>query len=124
MLDGKDNGMTGVEILAMEEVVTAYAFNLKGYLLFILAASVFCTIIGIIAGIPNDITFGVGVGLAFGLGVGALLGLIPAWTTLPKEYEAQYKVIISDEVSMNDFLSKYEIIDQEGKIYTVRERND
>lgn len=46
---------------------------------------------------------------------------IPAWTTLPKEYETRYKVIISDEVSMNDFTTRYKIIDQEGKIYTVRE---
>ena len=33
----------------------------------------------------------------------------------------QYKVTISDEVSMNEFFDKYEIIDQEGKTYTVRE---
>lgn len=34
----------------------------------------------------------------------------------------EYKVTIDDSVSMNDFLDKYEILDQEGKIYTVRER--
>lgn len=33
----------------------------------------------------------------------------------------EYKVTISNEVSMNKFFDKYEIIDQEGKIYTVRE---
>lgn len=27
-----------------------------------------------------------------------------------------------DSVSMNEFLDKYEILDQEGKIYTVKER--
>jgi hypothetical protein len=55
--------------------------------------------------------------------VSGLIGLIPANATLPDEYETQYKVTISDEVFMNDFLDRYEIIDQEGKIYTVRERN-
>ncbi len=34
----------------------------------------------------------------------------------------KYKVTIEDSVSMNDFLDKYEILDQEGKIYTVKER--
>ena len=34
----------------------------------------------------------------------------------------EYKVSIDDSVSMNEFLDKYEILDQEGKIYTVRER--
>ena len=32
------------------------------------------------------------------------------------------KVTINDSVSMNEFLDKYEILDQEGKIYTVKER--
>ena len=27
-----------------------------------------------------------------------------------------------DSVSMNEFLDKYEILDQEGKIYTVKEK--
>lgn len=34
----------------------------------------------------------------------------------------EYKVTIDDSVSMNEFLDKYEILDQEGKIYTVREK--
>ena len=34
----------------------------------------------------------------------------------------EYKVTIDDSVSMNEFLDKYEILDQDGKIYTVRER--
>lgn len=34
----------------------------------------------------------------------------------------EYKVTIDDSVSMNEFLGKYEILDQEGKIYTVREK--
>lgn len=34
----------------------------------------------------------------------------------------EYKVTIDNSVSMNEFLDKYEILDQEGKIYTVKER--
>ena len=35
----------------------------------------------------------------------------------------EYKVTIDDSVSMNKFLDKYEIIGQEGKIYTVKEKS-
>lgn len=34
----------------------------------------------------------------------------------------KYKVTIEDEVRFNDFNEKYEIINQEGQIYTVKER--
>lgn len=36
----------------------------------------------------------------------------------------EYKVIISDDISFKEFYDKYEIIKVEGKIYTVRERNN
>lgn len=39
-----------------------------------------------------------------------------------KNYETRYQITIDDSVSMNEFQSKYEIIEVEGKIYTVRER--
>lgn len=55
----------------------------------------------------------------FGMLFGGVVGSLAA---APAEYETQYKVTISDEVSMNDFLEKYGIVDQEGKIYTVVER--
>lgn len=58
--------------------------------------------------------------VAFGLLIGIPSGYIGADSR--KVYEEEYKVTISDEVSMNEFLEKYEIISQEGKIYTVRER--
>ena len=34
--------------------------------------------------------------------------------------EYKYKVTIDDTVSLNEFYEKYEIIDQEGKIYTIK----
>ena len=39
-----------------------------------------------------------------------------------KKYETRYQVTIDDSVAMNEFQNKYEIIEVEGKIYTVRER--
>ena len=34
----------------------------------------------------------------------------------------EYKVTIDDSVSMNEFQEKYEIIEVEGKIYTIKEK--
>ena len=38
------------------------------------------------------------------------------------KYETHYQVTVDNSVSMNEFQNKYEIIEVEGKIYTVRER--
>ena len=37
------------------------------------------------------------------------------------KYETHYQVTVDNSVSMNEFQDKYEIIEVEGKIYTVRE---
>ena len=39
-----------------------------------------------------------------------------------RKYEIHYQVTVDDSVSMNEFQNKYEIIEVEGKIYTVRDR--
>ena len=118
--------MTGVEILAMEEVATKFAYN---WTVFLIVAGVFfsiLTVAGFIIMTSNcgswkDLLIGAIIGLLVGAGFGAIAG---SGEKTPTEYETQYKVTISDEVPMNDFLERYEIIDQEGKIYTVRDRNE
>jgi hypothetical protein len=114
--------MTGVEILATSEVVAAYEFSWGIYIGAIIIFIVLMTIASICSvryvG-TEDIVIGAITGLVFG----ATLGLFPAHSIIPSEYKTHYKVTISDEVSMNDFLERYEIVDQEGKIYTVRERD-
>lgn len=56
-------------------------------------------------------------GLIFGCGI---YGLI-FHEIFPTEYNT-YKVTISENVSMTEFYEKYEIIDTDGEIFTVRER--
>lgn len=117
--------MTGVEILAVEQVATKYAFNWGAWGLCVGVGIVFCAIIGVVTGLSyyskwTDFLTGVCIGLIFG----GIIGLLPGFTTKPIEFENRYKVTISEEVSMVEFMERYEIIDQEGKIYTVREIND
>ena len=59
------------------------------------------------------------IALALGSGIVGSLGGTYSKTDIN---HIEYKVTIDDSVSMNEFLDKYEIIDQEGKIYTIKER--
>ena len=118
--------MTGVEILAMEEVAVAFGFN---WLAFWVITGLL-TFAGFVLGLViaekyaydwQLVTALVLVGIIGGLLIGGPIGFA---SSEPTAYETQYKVTVSDEVPMNEFLERYEIIDQEGKVYIVRERND
>lgn len=50
----------------------------------------------------------------------ALIGFISSFI-IQVPYYTSYEVILEDSVSMNEFLDKYEILDQRGQIYTVKE---
>ena len=116
--------MTGVEILASKEVATAFAFSwVKFWTAFIIIVLV-GVFIGTLVSLSCKDFEGLAIGCVLAIIFGVVVGVGVGVDGLPTEYETQYKVTISDEVSMNDFLERYEIIDQEGKIYTVRERNE
>lgn len=114
--------MTDVEILAIEEAVVSNKFNypifgiILTFLIAIIATEYLATF-GTTRFI-DDIPW-LGIILAIAVGVCVLAG----WITNEPQYETQYKVTVSDEVSMNEFFEHYEIIDQEGKIYIVREKD-
>lgn len=119
--------MNGVEILLMTEVATEFTCNRWvvwiTFIIFIIGG----TIIGYFSHKKCDVVEKFLYTVLFGL-TGALFGML-AWlivvalTTTPTSYETQYKVTIDDSVSMNEFMDNYEILDQEGKIYTVREKD-
>lgn len=50
------------------------------------------------------------------------LTIVSGYLITEDKYETRYQVTMDDSVSMNEFQDKYEIIEVEGKIYTVRER--
>lgn len=56
--------------------------------------------------------------------VGILLGLFVG--VMHNQYlkPVTYDVMIGDNVSFNEFTEQYEIIEQNGNIYTVKERNN
>ena len=117
--------MTGVEILSMTEVATEYTYNYWVAGIIYLIVVIGCGILGASVPYANNCNWLEGAGI--GILVSGLLGIllfaaVCVASQEPIAYETQYKVTIDESVSMVEFLDKYEILDQEGKIYTVRER--
>lgn len=116
--------MNGVEILSQEEVVAATACNMNAVGIGVIATIIIMVIISaFIAWHEGD-----GMYVLLFILLGLVLSFVTAImissaTSHPTTYETHYKVTINDEVSLNEFYEKYEIIEQEGKIYTVREKN-
>lgn len=117
--------MEGVEILASNEVAIVWeGWNWPGFWTIFGIVLMTSFLGGIIAALIEQ-SFGFGLCLFFiSLLMNTMLLGIPSGCTAvePIAYETHYKVTIDDSVSMNEFLDKYEVLDQEGKIYTVRER--
>lgn len=111
--------MEGIEILSIGEIGINPVFNwsaaiIGGILIGLIFA--FCTGIAensvglfIVMFILCTSFFGA----IFGFGIEKYADTAPT-----------YKVIISDTVSLNEFYDKYEILEQDGKIFTIMERND
>ena len=117
--------MIGVEILNKTQVVAESAFNWTAFWIFGSIIFGLFIVTGIILSITEGLDFVswpviVVVGIILGLLCGFLIGMDHE---VPTKYESHYQIIIDDSVSMNEFLDKYEIIDTEGKILTVRERD-
>ena len=111
--------MTGVEILSSSEVAIGFEFNLQAAIIILFA----CLILFLVIGFSIDKDAVVKVFLPTGLLVGLWAGsIVGASSQIPTGYTMEHKVLISEEASLQDFLEKYELVDQEGKIYTVIEK--
>lgn len=115
--------MNGVEILSATEVAIKSVCNMPAVWIAFFVILTCCIGLGSYLTVKHKDSvwlltlFVVGFILAIFIG-----GIVVAVTSTTVEYETHYKVTIDDSVSMNEFLDKYEILDQEGKIYTVKER--
>ena len=107
--------LNGVEILSQEVINTAkcnYSILVIGMITSLLLGIFFSCLINLYFG--QVIVF-------LGLFMSCILTLIFPKST--DEY-TRYKVSISEEVNFVEFNEKYEIISQDGKIYTIKERVD
>ena len=110
--------MNGVEILSSETIYNTILPGWCGALAFMLMAAS-CVGTGVFAGYKK-------IGLTITSCALVVVSIVVMTLTLLSNHNSinhiEHKVTIDDFVSMNEFLDKYEILDQEGKIYTVKER--
>lgn len=112
--------MNGITVLSVGE----YVETIGGAWSFMAALLL---VFGIIVALAGAITFLVskGAGTAIGLFACFIGGCMLASSS--REYKnsgpqiniPQYKITISDSVPYNEFVEKYEVLNIEGKIYTV-----
>ena len=117
--------MEGVTILNEFEVVTQVGggFNDAVAGIVILLAVVICAIIGGAFGCEDGFTavgsvMGALIGVLLGFLIGAIAGTVFASPT-ETSTKICYEVIVDDSVSMNEFYSKYNIVEQRGDIFVV-----
>ena len=116
--------MQGVEILTSAQVATEWVFNWNAFWIAFGVIFAICIIAMIIDSVRYWFEWSLMLvvcvaGAILGSMVGTLLGDL---CKIPTTYETQYKVTISNEVSMTEFYEHYTVIDQDGKIFTVKEK--
>ena len=108
----------GIEILSQEIIKESTDLGLKIFLTG--------SIIALALGVLLEVFYfqdGHGVQIAVcGIGLCLVLGAVidNVYQISTDKYE--YKVIIDDNVSMTEFYKQYKIIDQDGKIFIIREK--
>lgn len=115
--------MNGITILYQEPIykIICVNENILNLLAFILIAMFLGAII-------STICFelkGVIICVILGCATIFAMGILDSYSTTTEEIEGyEYKVTIDNSVPMKEFLSKYEIINQEGEIFTIVEREN
>lgn len=111
--------MDGVTILATEQVASSFSFNWWACLIGFIIFGVFTIAIGLAHDMLGDAIIYILAGI-FGIVAGVIAGFAFG---IPTEYETQYKVTVTSDVSMAEFYEHYEVVEQEGLIFTVKEKN-
>ena len=109
--------MNGVTILNSYESLTNFGS--------ILLMSILCTwfLAAAIVALFALLKYGCDSWKEFAILVVCIVLFIICGCLIPEDkYETHYQVTVDNSVSMNEVQNKYEIIEVEGKIYTVRER--
>lgn len=109
--------MDGIEILNSYQIIkTSWGMCFQGLIFLILL--IICAIIMIHFMKKGDF-----VAIAFFVGVFFFFVFsITSFSQGNKTKTTRYEVIISDEVSYNKFIEKYNVIEQRGKIFVVEEK--
>lgn len=115
--------MNGITVLYQEPIYKIICVNedILNLLMYIFIAM----IVGVIISAICFELKGVIICAILGYATIFAMGILDSYSTTTEEIEGyEYKVTIDDSVPMKEFLSKYEIINQEGEIFTIVEREN
>lgn len=124
--------MNGVEILNKIPVYGIAEWALYTLVIILIAVPLVFVIYAIVQVVKNYehwsyIIYNTFIGIFIGLFIGVLFVVFSEKTEIAYDKNNiesyKYQVVISDEVKFNEFNKKYEIIEQDGSIYTVQEKD-
>ena len=110
--------MNGITILnTIERVETGWGWSIWGVILLI--AGIILSVMSFVADMNGDSYASL---MIFPIAI-CIVGSLALFRTakVTATYNT-YEVTISDTVNFNEFQERYEIIDQRGQIYTIKER--
>ena len=93
-------------------------------LFMLIGACVGMLIVCVVALIRDSFTEDITNFLIFSAILGCIIGGCIGSNCILNGPETRYEIILDDDYSANEFLSKYEIIEQRGQIYLVEEKDD
>ena len=114
MLDGITLLDTGTKVVSYTWGWSWGGFIAAIFAILLIVAFILCTIDGTTGG---EIFFFAGIFVG-------MLSLFIFAHAKPAKTINTYSVIIDDSVSMTEFYDKYEVLDIQGKIFTITERED
>ena len=111
--------MTGIEILSVETI------DDSAFLIFlgIFSMCIMALTLGFVVSALLEREYGFAIVFTL-LAIVALVLATSAFVEASEAPRTYYKVTIDDSVSMNEFMKKYEIIQSDGKIYTIIEKDE
>lgn len=112
----------GITVLHSYEVVTKTAFSWPGFWVGLIIGVVVSLLLSFI--LENELSDFLVRFCIYGVLFGGFLGVIGGHAICPKpvEYESRWEVIVNETVSMNEFYNRYEVVEQRGEIYVIREK--
>ena len=114
--------LEGIEILAQTEIM-----GNPDWISLLFAATIVFILLGLlmaIIGVIIDMWKLIACGAGLIVGIFAMSAVIATTTPAEPTGRYEYQVTIDDTVSITEFYEKYEVIDQNGKIWTIREKDN
>ena len=128
-----EDKIPGIEFLNSKKVPTKEKLNWKLAWTFFSMGVFFCSPIIVVileitflfCGVSSEYTFLERISryIIYSIMGFALPGILGLLITIPVEYEIVYNVAVLDESAIVELKKSYEIINQRGKLYTVRKNN-